>query len=362
MTGSVAIADTIEDLTPEWFTGALREGGTIAEGGSVTSAESEFIGTGQLGSVVLSKLAYEGAPDAPPSLVVKLPSRDETARQMGVALRVYEAEVRFYEEISPMVEVAVPAMHWGGIEPETGRFTLVLDDLSRTAAVGDAIAGGTVEQLELAMRFLAELQTPLWDSSELRRHEWLSDLARTEMLFGAVPGALEPFAERFGSLIEPEHLKLARELAPKAAGVVTKLWGHPFVISHGDYRVDNMMFGTAPGSAPLAVIDWQGTRMGLPALDIAYCLAASMSTEDRRTHERDLIRSYHKALPASATADFSLDDCWESYRVGSLYPFLALLPASLTLEQTERGDQMLAGLIGNAADLVADTGVSDLLA
>ena len=46
------IADTPEDLTAEWFTSALREGGTIGGDVTVAGARSELIGTGQVGLVV----------------------------------------------------------------------------------------------------------------------------------------------------------------------------------------------------------------------------------------------------------------------------------------------------------------------
>ena len=331
------IADAVEELTPEWFTDALRDGGTIDDEAAVTSAESRAIGTGQLGSVVLSELAYEGAPDAPPTLIAKLPSSEETARQMGIALRVYEAEVRFYQELAPLIEMPTPHLHWGGIEPETGRFTLVLDDLSPLADVGDVMAGATREQMELAMRGLAGLQAPLWDEPRLQEMTWLSDLGRTEMLFGAVPQALEPFTERFGDLLEPEHVALARELGPKSPSVVAKIWRPPFVVSHGDYRADNLLFGKTPEAEPLTVIDWQGTRLGIPGLDVAYCLASSLGVEDRRAMEADLLVAYHEALVAAGVEGYALADARASYRAASLWPLLALLPASLTLEQSERG-------------------------
>jgi Phosphotransferase enzyme family len=355
------IADTLDDLSPEWFTAALREGGTIAGDAAVVSAESNAIGTGQLGSVILCQLGYEGTADAPSSLVIKLPSGDETARQMGVALGVYDAEVRFYEELAPLVEIRVPHVHWSGLEPESGRFTLILEDLTPTAEVGDAVAGGTLEQIELAMKALAGLQAPLWDSPELRERPWLCDIARTEMLFAGAPAALEPFAERFGKLLEPAHLALARELAPKAGALTKTIWKPPFVVSHGDYRVDNMMFGAGRSATPVTVIDWQGARLGIPSLDPTYCLVASMSAEDRRAHEQDLLRAYHDSLLAAGVSGFSFDACWEGYRAASLYPFLALIPASLTLAQTERGDQLLTAMIRNAAELIADTGAARVL-
>ena len=355
------IVDSLEDLTPEWFTAALREGGTIDDGVAVTAVESEWFGTGQSAAVVLSRLSYEGAPGGPPSLVVKVPSQDEGARQMGLAWRTYEAEVRFYEEIAPLIQMPVPHMHWGKLELETGRFTLVLDDLMRVAEVGDAIAGATPEQLELAMRGLAGLQAPLWDSPGLQAHPWLADIGRTEMMFAAVSASLDGFAERFGPLVEPEQLSLILELAPKAPSVVERVWRPPFVVCHTDYRIDNMMFGASPEAPPLTVIDWQAARIGPPGLDVAFCLASSSGIEERRRHEDHLLHVYHDAVLEAGVDGFSFEDCRESYRRASLFPLLLLVPASLMLQQTERGDQMLAALLRCSVELVADTDAASVL-
>src|SRR3954451_5874823 len=91
------IVDTIEELTSDWFTGVLRDGGTLSSDAAVTAVRSELIGTGQVGMVVRCELDYDGdAPAAPPSVVVKLPSAEPGNRQIGIAMGLYENEVRFY--------------------------------------------------------------------------------------------------------------------------------------------------------------------------------------------------------------------------------------------------------------------------
>jgi hypothetical protein len=70
---------------------------------------------------------------------------------MAVGMGLYEAEVRFYEEIAPRLGLAIPRMHWGEVNAPTGRFTLVLDDLSGGADVGDMVAGCEPEQAALAI-------------------------------------------------------------------------------------------------------------------------------------------------------------------------------------------------------------------
>ena len=358
---TVPIADTIADLTPEWFTEALRQPGTIAAHRRVTAVRTEPIGTGQVGLVVRAVLEYDHpGHGAPPSLVVKLPSADPGSRQMGVAMGLYEAEVRFYQEIAGRLGPSVPRMHWGEVDPPAGRFTLVLDDLTRTSQVGDMVAGCSLEQAALAMGALPALQAPVWDDPGLPGRPWL-DPVRTDMMFAAVAPTLEPFLERFAGQLEPEHVALVRRLAPNAGDYRTRVWTSPYVVAHSDYRLDNMLFATTVGAPPISIVDWQGARLGPPLLDAAVLLGACMSTEQRRAHERELLHDYHDRLVSGGIGGFSFDDCLESYRRCSLWPFLLGIPVSVSLVQTERGDAMWARLVRGCAELVIDTGAAELL-
>jgi hypothetical protein len=355
------IADTVADLTPDWFTVALREGGTIADDAAVASVEAEPLGTGQVGLVVLARLGYdEPAAGAPSTLVVKLPSPDAGSRGMATAMGLYEAEVRFYEEIAPRLGPAIPRMHWGRVDPATSRFTLVLDDLSDTADVGNMVAGCGPEHAALAIAQLADFQAPVWGDPDLPARPWL-DPTRTDMMFGAVGPAVEKFLERFADRLEPEHLDLVRRLAPQAAGYRARVWAPPYVVAHSDYRLDNMLFGRTPDAPPISVVDWQGARLGPPLLDAAVFLASCVSPEDRRAHEDELLRSYHERLVTAGVDGFSYEDCLQSYRGCSLWPFLLGIAVSVTIVQTERGDAMWARLVRGAADLVLDTDAAELL-
>lgn len=354
------IAETLEDLTPDWFTDALRAGGTIGSDASVTSAEVRHVGTGQSGSVSLATLKYDGATDAPASLVVKQPSRDAGSRDLGEAMRAHRAEVRFYEEIAPLVDVRTPALHWGAIDEESQRFTIVLDDLSPGSDVGDVLVGATAEQASLAIGALVALQAPLWDDPRLRERPWLGDRG-ARMLFDAVPDAVEPFKARFGERIQPRHLALVEALAPRAPEIVDAFWKPPLVVAHGDYRLDNMFFGRTPPAPPLTVIDWQTTCLAPPGLDIATFLASSVDTETRRALERGLLEAYVDGLAQAGVRGFGYADAWKSYGVGSLYAFLCTMSVSLMLEQTERGDAMLTQFLQSAAELAADTEATRLL-
>lgn len=357
-----ALADTLDQLDAPWFTQAFREGGALNGSASVAAAQARLFGTGQFGLVAQVALEYDGAAAAAPaSVIVKLPSADEGSRQLGIAIGAYEAEVRFYKEVLPRVDVAAPRVYWGGVEPGTGRVTLVLEDLSSTWEVGDAVTGGTLEQAAAALEQLVRLQAPLWDHPTLPELGWLSSPARTKVLFDIVAPALPAFRERLGPRLAPEQMELVERLAPKAGEYPGRAWTGPLVVMHGDYRLDNLLFAERNGSLEATVIDWQSVRLGPPLVDAGIYLSSCLAPDQRRAHQEELLRGYHEGLVAAGVRDFSFEDCMESYRRGSLYTFLLGIGVSVTLERTERGDAMFATLVGQSADLVAELDAAEFL-
>jgi hypothetical protein len=349
-TEAVPIVDTVDEIGPEWMTAALRQSGTLGPDQTVTAVTTEPIGTGQVGLVVQASLEHDAA-DLPSSVVVKVPSPDAGSRQVGSAMGLYEAEVRFYEEIAPRLGPAIPRAYWGA---------LVLEDLTEGWQVGDMVTGCTDQQARLAVGVLPSFQAPVWADPDLPGRPWLS-MSRTDMLFGAVEPSLPLFLERFADRLDGAHVDLVRKLAPHAASYRERAWKPPYVVVHSDYRLDNMLFSRGPGAEQISVVDWQGARLGPPLLDAAVFLGACTSTEQRRALEDELLHSYHDGLRGEGVKDFSLDDCRDSYRIGSLWAFLLGVAISVSLVQTERGDAMWARLMAGCSDMVLDTGAASVL-
>jgi len=114
-------------------------------------------------------------------------------------------------------------------------------------------------------------------------------------------------------------------------------WNAPTVVQHGDLRPDNTLLGTAPGTPPVTVIDFQTVRLGPPGIDPANYLASALLTPTRREAERDLIAEYHGNLVAAGVEGWSLDDCWNGYRKGVLYAVFLFVGMAGQVEATERG-------------------------
>jgi hypothetical protein len=352
-----------DDVTPAWLDGVLRASGASA-GARVAGASATVVGTGQMGTSVRYVLGYDGdASRAPRSVVCKFASSDPTSRSTGLTLRTYEVEVAFYRDVARTVDMRIPACHFGDIDLATGEFVLVLEDLT-PCVQGDQLAGCGVDEAGLAMEELAKLHAPRWNDAALAGVEWLNRNATEDSLaFSEVllPQLLPGFLGRYADRLEPSHVELAELLMRNIRRFLRDRPG-PRAVQHGDYRLDNMLFGTAAGGAPLAVVDWQTVVWGPPAFDAAYFLGAGLTPEDRRRHERALLHRYHDALLARGVRDYGWDDLWTDYRRYAFGGFLMAIGASMMVVQTERGDEMFLTMIRRHGAQIVDLDAAALLA
>jgi len=114
----------------------------------------------------------------------------------------------------------------------------------------------------------------------------------------------------------------------------------PWTVAHGDFRLDNLLFGTRAGAPPVVVVDWQTVTHGPGISDLSYFLGAGLLTEARRRHEADLVRTYHDVLRAAGVTDLGWDECWAQYRRYTFAGLIMAIAASMLVEQTDRGDDM----------------------
>jgi hypothetical protein len=342
-----------EEMTPEWFEAVLVKAGSLS-GASVADVALEPVVGGAIARMVRATLTYsDDAPTAPNSLIVKYPTDDPGSLGVAKAMGLYEQEVRFYQDIAPLVpDLSIPTCYLAEIE-DGARFTLVLEDFGGRTKPGDAFAGSTVAECSDTLDQLVKLQAPLWNSPALAKLDWLADPARTHGVFDLFSQGLPPLLARFGAGLRPEHVQLFEAVLPRA-GEWVRGWQAPTVVQHGDFRNENTLLATAPGAPPVTVIDFQTVRLAPPGLDPAHFLCASLTTETRREAERDLIEEYHGKLVAAGVEDFGVEDCWVSYRAGAMYAVFLFAGMAAGVESTERGDRLIVEQLGRYADMAID--------
>jgi aminoglycoside phosphotransferase (APT) family kinase protein len=337
-----------EDVTPEWLASVL--------GVAVDSFTLQPVGTGQMADSVRFSLEPSGT-----SVVLKFAAADDTSRATGAALRSYEIEVRWYQEIAPTVGIRTPHCHYAAVEPASGWFTLVLEDLA-PAVQGDQLTGCTVDQAALALEELAKLHAPRWGDASLTTLEWFHRGDQAAAATAAiVQGLLPGFCERYADRLTTEELDLSRRVVAVLPDLLAQRAGKAITVTHGDYRLDNMLFGTDEGGPPLAVVDWQTATTGPGLADASYFLGAGLLPDDRVASEGDLLREYHRALVAGGVEGYPWGECWDDYRRYAFGGLLMAIGASMLVVRTDRGDDMFMAMASRHCAQVAALGAEEFL-
>lgn len=316
MTPTRPLPTSIEALTPEWLTAALREGGLSDV--TVTGVKSTVIGEGVgfIGQVARLELAYAASvAGAPPSIIAKLPSSDPGSRMIGVAFGLYEREVRFYTELAPASDLPAPRCYFAAYDPSAGQSVVLLEDLAQ-GEFGDQVAGATPAQAEIAVDAIGRLHARWWQSPRLDELAWLTPSIETlrQPILMMYEASWRPAIERLGHLFTPEMIEVIPEMGKRTMAVLDDLTTVPLTLGHGDYRPDNLFFGDAESGRPIVVCDWQGPGKAPGITDIAYFIAGSLEPDDRRVHEDELLRRYHNLLLEGGVRDYSFETLKEQYR------------------------------------------------
>jgi hypothetical protein len=347
-------------LTPDRISSALRAGGSLAADVSVVDVEATQVGTGQMASCVRLGLRFDGPTEMPATIVAKIPATDEASRRAGAA-GAYETEVRFYQELEPLVSMRTPRCFFSEVGPEPGEFLLLLEDLA-PAEQGDQLEGCSTAHAELAVVEAAGLHAPTLGRTDLRdAHPWLvrAMVGTGARGMGPIMQSLHPaFCERYDGRIDPDVVALGERLATK----LETYYARESVgsVIHGDYRLDNMLFGTPTGGPPVAVVDWQTHLWGDPVADVSYFIGAGLVPEDRRAHERDLVDSYRQAMHAQGAA-LDADDCWERYRLHAISGWHMAVFAAMVVVRTDRGDDMFCTMANRHGRQILDLEAESLL-
>lgn len=355
---TIAIADTPEALTTDWLTAVLAE---QLDGGRVTAVDASPVGTGQMCDSLRLRLTYEGAPDTAPSTVVaKLPAADPTSRATALSLRSYEKEVRFYQQLAPELPICTPRVFHADIDPATASFVLLMQDMA-PAEQGDQLAGCAVEVAESAIDELVNLHAPRWDDPTLADLEWLygDPEAGRAFLGMLLPNLWAGFTERYADVLDPHVVPVGEELFANLPAYLTPS-GVPQTVTHGDYRLDNLLLDPHDGHV-LGVVDWQTVAVGPALNDVAYLIGAGLLPDHRRPVEEALVRRYHDGLRAAGIDGFDWDTCWREHRRGTFAGLVMAVAASMLVEQTERGDQMFMAMASRHAQHALDLDAVALL-
>jgi len=333
----VTVPDGIGGVTAEWLTDVLSR-----PVGRVTCTP---IGTGQTGCTYRLQLG-DGT-----TLVAKTGAEDPAVRER-VAYG-YRAELGFYRDIAPTVDVPVPKVHAAVATDDCSQFVLLMDDLA-PAVQGDQVAGTTSDVVIAGARGLAGLHGPRWCDPSWKQLDVLTmPLVDEESAHGMgelARMAADTFLQTLGPRLSADD-RQTFDAFPKAIPDFLLARPERFALLHGDYRLDNLLLHPDGG---VTVVDWQTLTVGLPARDLAYWVTTSLSPGERRRAEGEAVAAYHEVLGVSG---YDLATCEEDYRAGQLHTLLIVALGWAFTTQTERGGDMMTVMAQRACAASRDLGV-----
>jgi hypothetical protein len=354
-----AVPAAAADITVDW----LNE---VLDAGTVTDVKAENLGAGLglLGEVTRLHLSYEGGHGGgPDTLIAKTQSPAPESAFVAQLMGFYDREVNFYRSLAGAIDVRTPRCYHADISADGAPFVLLLEEITGARTI-DQIVGASRADAELAIDIAVSLHSRFWDNDELFALEWLppinaplflaaGDFAKQKLPAyeaywrGKVPGAMLAFV---GDLNARYPALLDWWVAQ----------GHP-TFAHMDYRADNFLFGGSAGDETATLLDWQLSVRGVGVWDVANFLAGSVTTENRRRWQGDLVRRYHDGLLAAGVTDYDWDTCWREYRYAVAQQAWSTCPLGDLEPGNERGRLLLDTITPRYLVAADDLGVYDLL-
>ena len=325
-----------EGLTPAFLTGLLRAHGALPESGSVVSVEQSQIGagTGMMAELARLSLMYSGdAGAAPPTVVAKFSSQNPTNRDIAMSYNLYEREARFFQEIAGNISTQTPELYFSGFKGD--RFLILMQDLANYE-VGSQVVGADQRQTELAIDALVALHATYWDKTG--GLDWVPAIADSYhadnmVSFCEIAGPVTQ--ERFSEYLTSDYGKYFERFSAALPRLQAYMNERPKTLCHGDFRMENLLYGRGEQTGEVVVIDWQGPLLARGMNDVSLFLAQSTQTAVRESTERAMIERYVEGLSANGIKDLSIDSAFEEYRFSILYNWVYVTVVAGTLDASD---------------------------
>lgn len=342
-------------VTSAWLSEVL--GAQVRE----TRLERIAIGVGLLGRLYRAHLV--GAPNLPPSVVLKFPTDDAQARSAVCEdLELYLSEVRFYQQIGATNPLPPARPYFAAFDEMTHDFVLVIEDLGGMR-VADQIVGCQFADAETVVDAVARHHAHWWESGRFAALPWLKKFSTPSFSAGLVSNceaAWPIFRERVGADLSPAMFAFGERFPTLIPWYAQELTRPPHTLLHGDLRLDQLFFAVEPDDPPVRVLDWQMTQKGRGAYDVAYFLSQSLDTETRRRCETALVARYRERLGEQGV-DYPRDELWRDYRISTAWCFAYPVIAAGRIElANDRQLRLLREMVNRAATAIEDHDVVSL--
>lgn len=354
------------EITAEWLTAAMRSSEAISPADEITGFTSTGVGEGigMMGDICALTLEYAAGQGPLRSVVAKFATRNPANRAVAQGFQMYEREVRFFRDLREIVGDVAPQCYFTDIDPESGDMVLLFEDLGDYRP-GDQTQGCSLADAEKAIEAVAVLHAGTWGAETSGDYHLWPAVDGPVYLHGfgsGVAAGFDPAVAAFSDVVSPDIVAAADRFKAAIPDLHARMASGPQALVHGDFRLDNFMFGTAPGHRPFVMLDFQAPIVTKAVHDIAYLLTQSVAIDVRRAEERRLVHKYHQLLVDQGVEGYSAEQCWEDYRLAALHCFEFAIVVAGTLDPTnERGRGWISASLERSSQAIVDLDLLSLL-
>ncbi|MEC7115765.1 MAG: oxidoreductase family protein [Actinomycetota bacterium] len=230
----------------------------------------------------------------------------------------HERELRCYDELLSTTPVSIPEIFASWFDEKSSEYLIIQEFIEFDQSV-DQIDGITIAQSKLVIEEAAAMHAHWWEHSGLAELKWLprlNDTRRRTNLTTVTRLGWNSLTEILdeGGLSYPEVS--GDSLANEIDDMLCDLSTSESTLIHSDLRADNLLFNTVGDGVML--VDWQGCSFGPSSFDITYHMIQSLSVDDRRKHESELLDYYVNSLEFFGH-QITIDEVHKLYRSSILY-------------------------------------------
>lgn len=313
---------TLPEISCEWLSEALSGS---CPGVEVTAFECD----GEMhttSSKARLRLSYNEAgrrAGLPASMYIKGGFNRRVLKRIWSALAI---EVRFFIEAAPEMDVNIPRCHFARIDEESRQAIVLLEDLSaRSVSFGVLTDPISPDRVAAMLELMAKYHGHWWGDPRLPRYASWKEPMHLYMKWQLRRDWWEKVLEMPQGELMPPGLR-DPDLLERA---IDTLWEMnerlPQTFVHGDPHLGNTFFERdgAPG-----LLDWQCSMRGPWVHDVSYFITCALAVDDRRAHERNLLRHYLDALAASGGEPPGFDAAWLEHRRQMMHGLPMFVPSA----------------------------------
>jgi hypothetical protein len=302
-----------ETITPEWLTHLLCKEHPQARVVGFTLDEKDD-GTANRQRIFLTYNEAGRAAGLPASVFCKASQGLLNRINLGLSGGTH-SEVTFYNRLRPHLVLDIPIPYLATYDPKSFNSIIVMKDLEKEVSFCRHWTPISFELALSQMDLLAGVHSRFQDSPVFNAQS--TGLVTWPQFFAAVVSYGHETATNNGFLaaeavIPPRLFRRYDEVWPAICYGVKTHERLPATLVHGDCHLKQWFIRSSNNR--MGLTDWQCASFGHWARDVAYVIATSLTVEDRRRWEKDLVTYYLGQMAEKGAAMPSFDEAWLRYR------------------------------------------------